>query len=70
MLSGFSSLIKISSGKDPEDAGVKEILGKNLYYIAADIYPSIATHIKRMNATSFDEIPQQSPFKCINVDKN
>lgn len=52
------------------DSGIKNILGNNCYYIAADIYPSIATHIKRMNATSFDEIPQQSPFKCINVDKN
>jgi uncharacterized protein YihD (DUF1040 family) len=52
------------------DSGIKNILGNNCYYIAADIYPSVATHIKRMNATSFDEVPQQSPFKCINVDKN
>ena len=51
------------------DGGIKNILGNNCYYIAADIYPSIATHVKRMNATSFDEIPQQSPFKCINIDK-
>ena len=51
------------------DGGIKNILGNNCYYIAADIYPSIATHVKRMNATSFDEIPQQSPFKCINTDK-
>jgi len=68
MLSGFSPLIKISSGKDPEDAGVKEILGKNLYYIAADIYPSIAAHVKRINSTSFSEIPQVSPFKCVDSD--
>jgi hypothetical protein len=51
------------------DSGIKNVLGNNCYYIAADIYPSIATHVKRMNATSFDEIPQQSPFKCVNVDK-
>ena len=50
------------------DSGIKNILGNNCYYIAADIYPSIATHIKRMNSTSFDEIPQQSPFKCVNID--
>jgi hypothetical protein len=50
------------------ESGIKNILGNNCYYIAADIYPSIATHVKRMNAISFDQIPQQSPFKCINTD--
>jgi hypothetical protein len=50
------------------ESGIKNILGNNCYYIAADIYPSIATHVKRMNATTFGEIPQQSPFKCINTD--
>ena len=50
------------------DSGIKNILGNNCYYIAADIYPSIATHSKRMNAISFDEVPQQSPFKCVNTD--
>ena len=50
------------------NSGIKNILGNNCYYIAADIYPSIATHIKRMNAISFDEVPQQSPFKCVNTD--
>ena len=50
------------------NSGIKNILGNNCYYIAADIYPSIATHIKRMNSTSFDEIPQQSPFKCVDID--
>ncbi len=50
------------------DSGIKNILGNNCYYIAADIYPSIATHVKRMNAISFDEVPQQAPFKCVNTD--
>ena len=62
--------ISILGDMKGSDSGIKNILGNNCYYIAADIYPSIATHIKRMNATSFDEIPQQSPFKCINVNKN
>lgn len=61
--------ISILGNMKGSDSGIKNILGNNCYYIAADIYPSIATHIKRMNATSFDEIPQQSPFKCFNVDK-
>jgi hypothetical protein len=50
------------------ESGIKSILGNNCYYIAADIYPSIATHVKRMNATEFSEVPQQAPFKCVNTD--
>jgi len=63
-LDGISTL----AGMKGSDSGIKNILGNNCYYIAADIYPSIATHIKRMNAISFDEVPQQSPFKCVNTD--
>lgn len=63
-LDGISTL----AGMKGSDSGIKNILGNNCYYIAADIYPSIATHVKRMNAISFDEVPQQSPFKCVNTD--
>jgi hypothetical protein len=51
------------------ESGIKNILGNNSYYIAADVYPSIATHLKRMNAREFGDIPQQSPFKCVDVDE-
>ena len=67
-LSGFLSLIKLPSKKSPENSGVKEILGKTLYYIASDLYPSIAAHVKRMNSTSFEDVPQFSPFKCVDSD--
>jgi len=60
--------IGILAGMKGSDSGIKNILGNNCYYIAADIYPSIATHVKRMNAISFDEVPQQAPFKCVNTD--
>jgi len=64
-LSGFQPLIKMG---EKEGKGIKGSLGKNLFYISADIYPSVSAHVKRMNATSFDEIPQTAPFKCVNAD--
>jgi hypothetical protein len=59
--------ISILGNMKGSDKGMKNVIGNNCYYIAADIYPSIATHIKRMNAISFDDVPQQSPFKCIDI---
>ena len=47
-----------------QDSQIKEALAKNCYYMGADIYPSIKIHLKRMNATNFEEVPQTSPFKC------
>jgi hypothetical protein len=67
-LSGFLPVIKMSGKKDPEESGIKEIFAKNLYYISSSIYPSLSSHLKRMNSISFDELPQNSPFKCINSD--
>ncbi len=63
-LSGFSSLIDL---KDKE-GGLNSVLGQNLYYISADIYPSVASHVKRMNATSFEELPQNAPFQAVDAD--
>jgi hypothetical protein len=64
-LSGFQPLIKMG---EKEGKGIRGSLGKNIFYISADIYPSISAHVKRMNATSFDDIPQTAPFKCVNAD--
>jgi hypothetical protein len=44
---------------------LKKALGNNCYYISKDIYPAIKSHVKRMNSTSFDDVPQSKPFKCI-----
>jgi|694.fasta_scaffold58167_5 hypothetical protein len=64
-LVGFKSII--AEGKSGS-ADARKALGTNCYYIAADIYPSIKTHVKRMNATNFDQVPQFKPFKCANYD--
>lgn len=63
-LSGFSPLIDL---KDKE-AGLNSVLGQNLFHISSDIYPGVASHVKRMNATSFEEIPQNAPFEAVNID--
>lgn len=55
--------LKVLAESDP-DSPIRRVLGKNAYYIGADIYPSIKIHVKRMNATNFEQIPQASPFKC------
>jgi hypothetical protein len=47
-----------------QDSQIKEALAKNCYYMGADIYPSIKIHLKRMNVTNFEQVPQTSPFKC------
>lgn len=61
--------LKVIAGLKDSQSGIKRILGNTAYYISADIYPSIATHVKRMNAIEFDQVPQQAPFKCVNTDK-
>jgi len=66
-LGGISILAGMRNSEDFK--GIKNILGNNCYYIAADIYPSISSHVKRMNATEFENLPQQSPFKCVNISK-
>ena len=60
-LSGFNPLIDLNTSSSP----IKKALGKNCYYIANEIYPSIKIHVKRMNATNFDDVPQTKPFKCM-----
>lgn len=60
-LAGFKALVDLSSSKSE----IKEGLGKNIFYIATDIYPSIKIHVKRMNSTTFEDVPQEAPFKCI-----
>jgi hypothetical protein len=55
--------------QDGEARGIKGLLADTCYYIAADIYPSIESHLKRMNAKTFDQIPQKAPNKCVNINK-
>lgn len=62
-LSGFGPLIYLKDS----DSKYKKVLGTNTFYIAADIYPSLKSHIRRMNATNFDQVPQFKPFKCVDV---
>ena len=56
----------ISELKDSTNS-MKIILGKTAYYISTDIYPSIETHLKRLNSSEFDQVPQGSPFKCVDT---
>jgi hypothetical protein len=67
-LTSLNTLAGMKVG-DREAIGIRDVLADTCYYIAADIYPSIETHIKRMNSKSFDQIPQQTPNKCVNVSK-
>ena len=68
-MSGSLDGIAILAEMKGSESGIKNILGNNSYYIAADVYPSIATHLKRMNAREFGDVPQQAPFKCVDTDK-
>jgi hypothetical protein len=71
MSSALPSLGVLAGMKTGEgDAmGIRDVLADTCYYIAADIYPSIESHLKRMNAKTFDQVPQASPNKCVNVTK-
>jgi len=62
-INGFDPLIKLGVNSK----GIRGVLGKNLYYIANTIYPSIISHTKRMNTEAFDDVPQTPPFKCVNA---
>jgi hypothetical protein len=45
---------------------VKMMLGANLARACNVVYPSIKNHVERINAKSFDAVPQQGKSKCIN----
>lgn len=65
-LIGFKPLIKM--GNSTTD-GIKKMLGKNLYYISADIYPGVSAHLSRINSSNFEDIPDVKPFKCVNIEE-
>jgi hypothetical protein len=67
-LPGLVELAGMKTGEKKSET-IKDVLSDTCYYIAADIYPSIQTHLRRMNAQRFDQVPQVSPNKCINVTK-
>jgi hypothetical protein len=62
-LPGFKYLIDMD---DDDDLG-KSTLSTNCKYIACEIYPIINAHVKRMNAASFDKVPQPKSSKCIDI---
>jgi hypothetical protein len=69
--SSLPGLVELAGMKTSEKKSetIKDVLSDTCYYIAADVYPSIQTHLKRMNSKTFDQVPQVSPNKCINVTK-
>ena len=62
-LSGFKYLIDM---EDDDDMG-KSTLSVNCNYIASEIYPIISSHVKRMNASTFEKVPQSKTSKCVEV---
>jgi hypothetical protein len=62
-LGGFKYLIDTESDGDLG----KSTLSFNCKYITCEIYPLINSHVKRMNANSFADIPESKSFKCVDV---
>jgi hypothetical protein len=62
-LPGFKYLIDMD---DDDDLG-KSTLSSNCKYIACEIYPIINSHVKRMNANSFEKVPQSKFGKCVDI---
>lgn len=62
-LGGFKYLIDAESDGDLG----KSTLSFNCKYITCEIYPLINSHVKRMNANSFADIPESKSFKCVDV---
>jgi len=48
-------------------ANPRGILSANINYLVSSCYPSVAIHVKRMNAKAFDDLPQSEGNKCIDV---
>ena len=64
-LSGFRSIINLNTSDSP----IIKILARNLGYITSTLYPSLETHLKRMNTDSFSKVPNVIPFKCFDSDE-
>lgn len=62
-LPGFKYLIDM---EDEDDLG-KSTLSANCKYISCEIYPIINSHVKRMNANTFEKVPQSGNSKCIEI---
>lgn len=62
-LPGLKYLIDM---EDDDDMG-KNTLSANCKYIASEIYPIISSHVKRMNAATFEKVPQSKTCKCIEI---
>jgi len=70
-INGYKKLIKkiyeVGKSSRSWDTGPAALIATNLYRVFAEIYPSISAHVKRMNSTDFDNVPQKSPFKCLEI---
>ena len=64
-LSGFRSVIGLVSSDSP----IIKILSRNLGYVTSTVFPSVETHLKRMNSDSFGKIPNVAPFKCFDAEE-
>ena len=65
-LNGWSSLAKLAKSSS---SNIKKAFGGNIHFIASRVYPGIKVHVKRMNARTFDSVPQDKDSKCYNSDK-
>jgi hypothetical protein len=65
-LNGWGSLSKLAKSSS---SNIKKAFGGNIHFIASKVYPSIKTHVRRMNAKTFDSVPQEKDSKCYNADK-
>jgi hypothetical protein len=66
-LSAYAQIVKDLQKEDPSNKAIA-LFGKNLYHILSDIYPSISSHVQRMNAKTFSDVPQKPPFLCVDMD--
>lgn len=67
-ISEFKSLIsKLQRSRKKESDRSIDFISSNLYRVFADVYPSISSHVKRMNSREFSDVPQTSPFMCLDV---
>jgi hypothetical protein len=65
--SGIKEFYDASKGSKGDDGN--KIIGVNLARACNIIYPLVKQHLDRINAKSFDDIPQIAPNKCINSEK-
>jgi hypothetical protein len=66
-LPAYVQIVRDLQKDDPSSKAIA-LFGKNLYHILSDIYPGISSHVQRMNAKTFSDVPQKAPFLCVDID--